>query len=153
LKDLEDNGKHKEAFDIKIKEANEKQTTLELENKALKEQLKTQARDADVKSLLSGLKFRNPKALDMAFKEISNQLVLNDKGDWVHRSGVLLNDFVVTFAKDEANSFLFEPEVSTGAGTVKPGASNGSPTGKSLFSLPQTEVMKMAAEGRLPNRK
>jgi len=154
LKALEDSGKHKEAFDIKINEANTKYATLEAENKTLKDKITELTRDADLKDQLRELpkKFRSTKASDMAFKEISNQLVRNDKGEWVHRTGVSLEDFIEAFAKDEANDFLFVPEENTGLGNNRPGPS-GDPANKSLFERSQAEVMRMAAEGRLPKRK
>jgi len=151
LKNLEAAGKHKEAFDLKMTEANNKYSQLELENHSLKEQLLEATRNIDIKEKLRPLKFRSDKAMDMAYKEISAQLVKNDKGEWVHRSGIALNDFVLAFSKDEANSFLFVPEISTGAGTGNPGT-NTNATNKSLFAIPQAEVLKMAAEGRLPQR-
>jgi hypothetical protein len=145
-------GKHKEAFDLQLAEVTDKYTKLELENTELKSKLTEATRDSEVKEKLKEYKFRSVKASNMAFKEISDQLVRNDKGEWVHRTGVKLNDFVATFAKDEANAFLFEPEVNTGLGNNRPGV-NGGGTPKSLFKMSQADVMKMAAEGKLPTRK
>lgn len=150
---LEAAGKHKEAFDIKIAEANTKYATLEMRNKELEKQVLELTRDASLKDHLRDTrKFRSTKASDMAFQEIRGQLVRNDKGEWVHRSGVSVEDFVGAFIKDEANDFLFEPEINTGLGGNKPGA-GGDAANKSLFERSQAEVMRMAAEGRLPKRK
>jgi hypothetical protein len=61
---------------------------------------------------MTGLEFRNKKAQDLAFQEVVSQLVQNDKGDWVHKSGSTVKDFVESFAKDDSNNFLFKPRFS-----------------------------------------
>ena len=91
----------------------------------------------------------------MAFDEVTSQLVQNEKGEWVHKSGVAVKDFVKTFAENEDNAFLFKAKVSTGgggSGPKKEGDTSSGDTG-SLFKKSQDEVIKLAMEGKLPSRR
>lgn len=145
---LESEGKHKEAFDIQMAQ-------MRAENEALKKTNTELSRDVSVRGALKELVFRNGSASDMAFREITGQLVQNADGQWVHRSGVTIAEFVSNFAKGEENSFLFKAKSSSGAGTG-PGAGGNPDTdaNKSLFARPVADVLKMAAEGKFgaPNQ-
>lgn len=143
LKRLEEEGKFKELYELKI--AEEKAS-----NEALRKQNIELTRDRDLKDVLRLYEFRNANAMDMAFSQIVSQLVCNDKGIWVHRTGASLNDFVKMFAEDESNDFLFKPKVSTGSGvTNSPGSENTSgKEQKSIFDMSQEEVLKRAAAGQ-----
>lgn len=147
LKRLEEEGKHKEAYELRL--AEERAARKTAEDKVIK-----LSRDMEVRNVLSSQNFRNDKALEMAYSEVVGQLVQNESGVWVHRSGVSVKDFVKTFADDDANAFLFKQKVSTGGGSVpaKPGGSGDSGTKKSLFDYSQAEVIKMAEEGKLRKR-
>jgi hypothetical protein len=142
---LKEEGKLSEAYERQLAEERAEKEVLQKQNIQL-------SRDTEVRSALTGLDFRNEKAVEMAFQEITNQLVRNEQGKWVHRSGVSVRDFIKVFSESEDNSFLFKPKVSSGSGSAGPsgGAPSGSP--KSLFGLPQSEVIKLAAEGKLPNQ-
>lgn len=152
LKLLDETGKHKEAFEIRLAEAHAKQETLAAEMKALRETNLELTRNVQIRDLLRAHEFRNGTAAEMGFNNVASQLVCNDKGEWVHRSGVSIKDFVTAFAASEENSFLFKAKESSGSDTgvlnkdtkIKP---------KSLFDRPQSEVLKMAAEGKLPARR
>lgn len=146
LKRLEEEGKHKEVFELQL--AEERAARKSAEERAIK-----LSRDVEVRTALSAQNFRNDKALEMAYSEVVGQLVQNEAGSWVHRSGVSVKDFVKTFADDEANSFLFKQKVSSGGGSgpAKPGGSDGT-TKKSIFEYSQAEVLKMAEEGKLRKR-
>jgi hypothetical protein len=145
LKRLEDEGKHKEAFEIRLAEEKAARAVAEKRNIEL-------TRDLEVKNALANLPLRSTRASDLAFDDITRELVQNDKGVWVHRSGVSIKDFVKTFADNEDNSFLFKPKTNSGGGTttITPGSTT---TPKSLFAMSQAEVMKLASEGKLPKRK
>jgi len=142
---LKDEGKHKEAFERQLAEERAAREALEKENLNL-------TRNNEVRANLTNLDFRNEKAVEMAFQEIVGELVRNEQGTWVHRSGVSVRDFIKTFVEAEENNFLFKAKASSGSGggSSKGGASNSGP--KSLFERPQSEVIKMAAEGKLPKR-
>ena len=144
LKKMEEDGKYKEAFELRL--AQEKAT-----NDALRKQNTELSRDVSVRDALKGMSFRNDKASDMAFKEITSQLVQNEQGQWVHRSGIKVHEFCEAFARDEDQQFLFKSKPNSGGGTSSSTGGTGTDTGKkkSLFAMSQDEVLKMAAEGKL----
>jgi hypothetical protein len=143
---LEAEGKHKEAYEIRLAAQEAELATLRNQNTAM-------SRDGAVNDALKGLDFRNVKASEMAFAEIVNQLVKNEEGKWVHRSGVPITDFVSAYAKLEDNAFLFKVKGSSGNGSQQ---SAGTPAGgsgeTSLFKKSQAEVLKMAAEGKFGHK-
>ena len=149
LKRLEEEGKHKEAFEIRLAEERAKNAELQRQNTEL-------SRDVAVRDALKSYVFRNDRASDMAFKEIIANLVQNETGQWVHRSGISVKDYCEAFSKDEEQSFLFKARTNAGAGTSNANTSGGAGTGtatdgkRSIFSYSQAEVLKMAAEGKLP---
>ena len=144
LKRLQDEGKHKEAYELQLAEERAKRESLEKKNIEL-------TRDIEVRNALASQPFRNDNASEMAYREIVGQLVRNEQGVWVHKSGVSIRDFVKTFAEGADNEFLFKPKVSSGSGTggSKPGDTS-SGAKKSLFEMSQAEVIKLAREGKLP---
>jgi hypothetical protein len=112
-------------------------------------------RDANVRAALQGLDFKNDRAAEMAFKEIAEGLVRNDKGEWVHKSGVTIKDFIAAYVADDNQSFLFKTKASSGGGSGSgqgKGGNDGGSGDTSLFAKSQDEVIRMAAEGRLPQR-
>jgi hypothetical protein len=149
LKKLEEEGKFKEAYELRLAEAKAVNETLKKQNTEL-------SRDVSVRDSLKGLAFRNDKASDMAFKEITGNLVQNESGTWVHRSGISVRDYCEAFSKDEDQSFLFKAKPNTGGGSSSSNSGSGTPgdsnQSKSLFSMSQAEVLKLAAEGKLPKK-
>ena len=144
IKRLQDAGKEREAFELQLAELKANQETLQKRNLEL-------SRDVDARQALSAFAFRSEKAAKMAFDEVTSQLVQNEKGEWVHKSGVTVKDFVKTFAENEDNAFLFKQKQNSGNGSQNiPPSSNT--TKKSLFEMTQDEVLQMAAEGKLPGR-
>lgn len=142
LKRLQEEGKHKEAYEMQLAEERAKREVAEKRNVEL-------TRDLEVKNTLSGIDFRSTKANEMAYREIVGQLVQNEQGQWVHRSGVTVQEFINSYIADESNAFLLKPKASSGTGgtsvkTQTPPAGN-----KSLFAMTQDEVLKMAQEGKL----
>jgi hypothetical protein len=143
LKRLEEEGKHKEAFELRL-------ATLEAEKRELEKRNTELSRDVSVRDALKSFNWRNDRSAAMGFNDIVSQLVQNEAGQWVHKSGASVKDFVEAFAKDDDNSFLFKPKSSSGAGTTQPGISI--PTterNKSLFAMSQAEVIKLAEQGKL----
>lgn len=145
LKRLQEEGKHKEAYELQLAEEKAKREALEKRNVEL-------TRDIEVRNALASQPFRNDNAAEMAYREIVGQLVRNDQGVWVHRSGVGIKDYIKAFAENAENEFLFKPKTSSGSGS-----SGGKPTDtsgtKSLFDMSQDEVIKLAREGKLRSRK
>jgi len=147
LKRLQDEGKHREAYDLQMKELNEKNERLAAQNIEL-------TRNVEVRSALSALEFRSDNAREMAFKEITGDLIRDEKGVWVHKTGVPIAAFVKSFSEDVANEFLFKPKANSGAGAGGGGGNNNAGAGgKSLFEMSQADVLKLAAEGKLPNQR
>ena len=145
LKRLQDEGKHKEVFEMQLAEERAAREAAEKRNVEL-------TRDIDVRNALAAHPFRNENASEMAYREIVGQLVRNDQGVWVHKSGSSIKDFVTAFAGDDVNSFLFKPKTSSGTGSSGAKPTDTSGEKKSLFSMSQDEVLKMAREGKLPGR-
>jgi len=144
---LEEEGKELEA--LKLKNAD-----LESQVSSLQEKADSIARDARLTQALSGLDFRNKKSQDMAFRDISSSLVRQDDGSWAIVDGTSIEDYVQSYSAHEDNSFLFKVKVSSGSGLPKSaGAGSESISNKSLFDLPQDQVLKMAAEGKLTRKK
>jgi hypothetical protein len=141
---LQEEGKHREAFDLQLAEMKASKEALMKRNIEL-------TRDIDTRNALSGFSFRNEKAAKMAFEEVTSQLVQNEAGEWVHKSGVAVKDFVKTFAENEDNAFLFKQKQNSGQGSQEPRPPSGNQK-KSLFEMTQDEVLKLAAEGKLPGR-
>lgn len=141
-KQLEDEGKHFEAAKLKL-------TELEETNKILNERLTSITRDRELDKALGSLDFRNDFARETAFKTILSELVQDDDGSWVHKSGASLSDYIKAFAKDPNKDFLFKPKENSGAGTggAKGGAAGQRP--KSLAGMSTEELLKAAAAGQL----
>jgi hypothetical protein len=153
-KALEEQGKYKELYELQLKERDEEIARERAAKTALEQRNTELSRDVQLKDALKGLNFRNGSAQDMAYGEIANQLVRNDKGEWVHKTGISIADFVVGYAKNEEKSFLFKAKSSSGGGsTTTEVTTTTTNPGKSLFSMKQADVLKLAEEGKLPQRK
>ena len=136
-----------------LKEAHAKELeALQARNQALEQQNLALTRDGAIKQALSALDTRNARAYEMAQVEIAKETVRDESGNWVHRSGKSISEFVAEFAADADNAFLFKPKQNNGGGG---GPSNNTPdstSGKSLFALSQAEVIKLAQEGKLKRK-
>lgn len=143
LKALEAEGKHKEVAEMKIAALEEKLKIAEQRNIEY-------TRDAAVRSALSGLEFRNERSQQMAYRDVVEQLVQDkDTGQWVHRTGVTIKDFISSFAKDDDNSFLFKPKGNSGSGST---GANGLPKldgSKKITDMTTAEVLALATAGKL----
>jgi len=139
---LKDAGKDKEAYEMQLAEERTKREALEKKNVEL-------TRDIEIRNALATQPFRNDKAMDLAFKEIVGQLVQNEQGVWVHKSGASVKDFVKLYSEDSDHTFLFKAKQSSGGGSHNGKPSNGDGKPKSLFDLSQDEVLKRAREGTL----
>ncbi len=146
LKRLEEEGKYKEAYELKLEQE-------KIKNKALKETNTKLTRDSNLRTELSKLMFRSANASKMAYNSIVNSLIQDDKGIWIHESGVSIKDFVSSFAVNEDNDFLFKQKRSSGGGSSHHRSSDQNDSNKPLIGRPQSEVLKMAQEGKLPNQR
>jgi uncharacterized membrane protein YheB (UPF0754 family) len=141
---LEEEGKLQEALEMKLAEANAKLKVYEEENTKLN-------RDNVVNSQLGGLEFRNERSRQMAYRDIVEQLVQNENGTWVHKSGTTIQDFILAYSKNEDNSFLFRVKANSGAGTTTSAGTPNVTEKKSLSQMTQEEVLAMASKGQLGN--
>ena len=141
---LKEQGKHQEVLEMQLEEERAKRVAAEKRNVEL-------SRDSSIRQALVGLPFRNEKAAQVAYREIVEQTVQNEQGVWVHKSGISINDFIVAFAKDEDQAFLFKAKANNGAGTGtnRSNANADSNTNKSLLSLSNEELIKRVKEGTL----
>jgi hypothetical protein len=143
VKRLKEEGKEREAYELQLAEQKARADALEKQNTEL-------TRDVEVRGLLSNLSFRNDKAIEMAYREVIGQLVRDETGKWVHRSGIPIKEFIKHFAESDDNAFLFKTKTSTGGGSAGPVSKSESSGGKrSLFKMSQEEVIKAAIEGKL----
>jgi poly-D-alanine transfer protein DltD len=108
-------------------------------------------RDNAVKGALAGIEFRNDVAADMAYDRVVSQMTQDANGQWVHKSGVSISEFVQMFSKDEANSFLMKAKVNTGTGSAAMAA--GAPdtsSSKSITEMNTNELLEHFAK-QAPN--
>jgi hypothetical protein len=142
---LKEEGNHKEAYEKEL-------AAIRAERDALGKTNVKLTRDIEVRNALTAHEFRSANAREMAFKEIVGDLVQNEQGVWVHKSGTPITDHITSFVSNEDNSFLLKQKVNSGTGQP-PTTTSVKPTEEtSLFKRPQAEVLQMAAEGKLPNQ-
>ena len=130
---LEAEGKKVEAYEARLKLAEEERDALLQRNTEL-------TRDNVVTTVLAGHEFRNNKAMSMARNQFVETLKRTEDGSWVHESGASIGEAFAAFAADEENSFLFKPKPSQGGGSA-PIQAKGAPSGGSLFQKSQADVL------------
>lgn len=145
---MEEAGKHTEAYEAKIADMQAKMESLEKQNITL---TRDQALDKAL-SNIEGKQFRSPRSREIAFREIQSQLVRNDDGGWVHRSGVSMEDYVKAFSRDEDYEFLFKPPENRGAGAQTKTGFDGTGKKKSVKGMTPQEAIQAAAAGQLGNK-
>jgi len=149
LRRLQDEGKHKEALELQLAEERAQKSAYEKRVVEL-------TRDMELRGALGSFSFKNDNAFNMAYREVVEQLTQDETGVWRHKSGVPLKDFVKQFADAEENAFLLKPKVSSGSGSSTSSKITNTSSGldgKSIFSLSQEEVLKLAREGKLSSAK
>jgi len=151
-KDLEASRRKKLEEDGKLVEAKESELEeLRAEKIQLEEALNAITRDQEIEKVLGklGVEFRSNFARDVAVKEIRSQLTKDDDGEWVHKSGASLSDFVKTFVKDpEKEETLLKPKENSGTGQDR-NKSGFKKTDVKLSELTNEQMLKLAATGKL----
>lgn len=142
LKRLQEEGKHKEVFELQLAEEKAKSKALEKQNIEL-------TRDIELKGILAEYTFKSSNAASMAYKEIVSDLLQNENGKWIHRSGASIRDFVKSFSENSDNSFLFKQKTSSGSGSAGVVTNKSMEKPSSIFDLTQEEVLQRAREGKL----
>lgn len=142
---LEEEGKHKEASDMKLTEITAKLAEKE-------KQITELTRDVAVRDSLKGLDFRNDTAAEFAYRDVVSQLIQNENGQWVHKTGASIKDFIDSFRKDDDKEFLFKPKQSSGTGQQATQVSTGGfDSNKPLSEMSTEEIMAAAAAGHFDN--
>ena len=139
---LEKQGKHSEVMQMKLNEVNAKLEAYEQRNTEL-------SRDNAVRTQLNSLNFRSDKAAKMAYSDIVGSLKKDALGNWVHESGLSIEDAVSSYAKEDNNAFLFsiKANVGTGINPAKP-ASGNNPV-KSIKEMSTDELLDAVAKGNI----
>jgi hypothetical protein len=141
-KQLEDEGKHFEVAKLKLAEYEEN-------NKILQERLTSLTRDRELEKHLSSLDFRNDFSRNTAFKIILPELVQDEDGSWVHKSGASISDYLKTFAKDPDKDGLFKPKENSGTGANSNKSSTTVTRPKKLDGMTTEELLSLAESGKL----
>lgn len=143
---LTEEGKHKEAYEIQLAERDSKIAALSKRTTEL-------SRDNELSAVLGSYTFRNEAAADMMRSKVLAELVQQDDGNWAHKSGVSIRDYVKVFSANEDNAFLFKQKTSSGTGSHGASPTPGTSTKTSIFDMTQDEVLTHIAEGKpLPRR-
>lgn len=141
---MKEEGKLQEALEMELAEAKAKLDVYAKETTQLK-------RDGVLNDALAGMEFRNEKSRDMARREIVDQLVQNEDGQWVHSTGSNIRDYVEAYSKSEDNSFLFRVKSNTGAGTGNPAGAPSTDVSKPISEMSTQEILALASKGKLGN--
>ena len=138
---LKEAGNHKEAFELQLKEKDQRILSLETEIVGL-------TRDISVKDQFRTHTFRNDKAADAAYNAVVSELVQDDKGKWVHKDGDSISAFIKRFSEDDDNQFYFAPKVNRGKGSSTTTTTTTQSDGVKLAERPQSEFLKDIAAGK-----
>lgn len=140
LKRLEAEGKHREALELRLKEANDALTASRAEVTSL-------SRDVQLREHLNGLPFKNDKAAKSAFNDLKDMLVRNDKGEWVSKDGASITTIVKAYAEDQENDYLFKPKQNSGGGSNTGTGGTGGPgtSQKSVTQMTNAELIAHVA--------
>lgn len=141
---LKEEGKLQEALEMELADAKSKLSLYEKDITSLR-------RDNVVNDALSGLEFRNEKSREMARREIVDELIQDETGQWVHKTGSTIKNYIETFSKNEDNSFLFRVKSNTGGGTNTSGGIPNTEKKKSILEMSSSEVLELAKKGQLGN--
>lgn len=139
---LEQQGKHAEAMQIKLNEVNQKLQQYEQKNTEL-------SRDNAVRTQLNALNFKSEKAANMAYSDIVNSLKKDASGNWVHESGLSISETVSNYAKDENNAFLFSVKANMGTGINPAKPSTGNTPVKNIKDMTTDEMLNAVAKGQI----
>jgi len=140
---LKEEGKLQELAEMKAADLEAKLKVLEEENVKLR-------RDGVLNDALAAIEFRNDRSREMARRMIVDELTRDEEtGEWLHKSGLKINDYVESYSKDEDNSFLFRVKSNSGGGTTNSAGTPDASANKKISELSTTEVLALAAKGQL----
>ena len=139
---LEKQGKHSEVMQMKIAEMSAKLETYEQKNTEL-------SRDNAVRSQLNSLNFRSDKAAKMAYSDIVGSLKKDASGNWMHETGLSIEDAVSSYAKDDNNAFLFSIKANAGTGINPAKPASGNNPVKSIKEMSTDELLSNIEKGNI----
>ena len=143
---LKEAGKSNEAYELQL-------TQERAEKEALKQRTIELTRDIELRDSLSVFTFKNENARKLAQQEIVKDLVQDEKGEWLHKSGISITDYAQAFSENPANEFLFKAKTNSGTGDLSTTSTQiTSSDNKSLFDLSQEEVLARARKGNIRRR-
>lgn len=142
ISSLEQQGKHSEAMQMKLSELNQRLEQYEQKNTEL-------SRDNAVRTQLNALNFKSEKAANMAYSDIVNSLKKDATGNWVHESGLSINETVSNYAKDDNNAFLFSVKANMGTGITPAKPSTGANPVGSIKDMSTDEMLNAIAKGQV----
>jgi hypothetical protein len=142
MKRLEDEGKLTELAEMRATEAEAKVKVMQDENTQLK-------RDGVVNTALNSLDFKNDRSREMVRKDVIDQLAIDEDGNWTHKSGKSITDFVQEYSKDTDNEFLFRAKTNSGGGKSTNNGTSDTDDKKSIAEMTTTEILKLASSGKL----
>jgi hypothetical protein len=131
---LEKQGKHSEVMQMKLNELTTKLETYEQKNTEL-------SRDNAVRTQLNSLNFKSDKAAKMAYSDIVGSLKKDASGNWVHETGLSIEDAVSSYAKDDNNAFLFSVKANAGTGINPAKPASGNNPVKSIKEMSTDELL------------
>ena len=148
-KSAEDLTAAKRSHDLEILKAREdgrtsgeKKLAAALERiEALETHNTTLAKDKAVSGALTGFTFRTTAAQQIARDLVTNNLVQNDKGEWVASDGRAPATYVKETLESEEYSFLLKPAVSSGGGTGR-GQGKDDDNSGSLLDKSNEQILK-----------
>lgn len=139
---LEKQGKHSEVMQMKLNEMSAKLETYEQRNTEL-------SRDNAVRSQLNSLNFRSDKAAKMAYSDIVGSLKKDASGNWMHETGLSIQDAVSSYAKDDNNAFLFSIKANAGTGINPAKPASGNNPVKSIKEMSTDELLSNIEKGNI----
>ena len=140
---LEKAGKHTEVYKIQLDEIKQELETYKRRNTEL-------SRDNVVKSQLNALDFRNEKAAKLAHSDIIGQLKQDSTGNWVHESGLSVEEAIANYAKNDANAFMFNVKANSGSNVeAKPTTTAPAAPKKDIKDMTTEEVLKAVESGQI----
>lgn len=142
---LQAEGKDKEAAELQLKAEKARADALEETNTRL-------TRDAEVRTALLGYKFRTVAAARTAANEVTIDLVRDQNGVWVHKSGITIDAAAKKFLSDPENEYLLQPKENSGSGLPPVITTQTKDTNTSIFALPQDQVMAGIKAGTIKRR-
>ena len=142
ISNLEQQGKHSEAMQMKLNEMNAKLEAYEQKNIEL-------SRDNAVRTQLNSLNFKSEKAANMAYSDIVKSLKKDALGNWVNENGASIDETVSNYAKDDNNEFLFSVKANMGSGITPAKPSTGTTPVSSIKDMTTDEMLNAVSKGQI----